>query len=194
MSEKFSFTGSGELRIHSGGRALVAAGEVISIGDRSFRLSEVDRVAYHAAARINQASYSIGLAVGENKSRFAFDAFRRGTEMQDARETWRRLVELLEAVACPRIAEAAVAEISGGETVKFGGALSPRLDADAEGLRRYELFARKVLWAEITGTDMREGQVRVWTAESGSKPAIAIGMFGWNAVVLPRVVSLIGRG
>ena len=97
MNGKFSFTGSGELRVRSGGRALVASGGAISIGDRVFRLAEVDRVAYHAAARINQASYSIGLAVGDAKSRFAF---RRGTEFDDARETWRRLVELLEAAVC----------------------------------------------------------------------------------------------
>ncbi len=191
MSGKFSFAGSGELRVRSGGRALVAAGDAISIGERVFRLADVDRVAYHAAARNNQASYSIGLAVGEHKSRFAFDAFRRGTEFDDARETWRRLVELLETVACPRIADAAVRAISGGDTVKFGGALSPRLDADAGGLRRHELFAKKVAWPEITGVDMREGQVRVWAGD-GAKPAIAIGMFGWNAVVLPRVVAALG--
>jgi len=193
MNGKFSFTGSGELRVRSGGRALVASGDAISIGNRVFRLAEVDRVAYHAAARINQASYSIGLAAGDAKSRFAFDAFRRGTEFDDARETWRRLVELLETTACPRIAHTAVRAISAGETVKFGGSLSPRLDADAEGLRRYELFAKKVPWPEITEVDMREGQVRVWT--SGCvKPAIAVGMFGWNAVVLPRVAAVIGRG
>ena len=193
MSGKFSFTGSGELRVRSGGRALVAGGDAISIGDRVFRLADVDRVAYHAAARLDQASYSIGLAVGESRSRFAFDAFRRGSEFDDARETWRRLVELLEVAACPRIAATAVRAVSAGETVKFGGALSPRLDADAEGLRRHELFARKVPWSEITGVDMREGQVRVWTSD-GAKPAIAIGMFGWNAVVLPRVVAVISRG
>lgn len=193
MSGKFSFTGSGELRVRSGGRALVAAGDAISIGARVFRLADVDRVAYYAAARTNQACYSIGLAVGESKSRFAFDAFRRGTEFDDARETWRRLVELLETTVCPRIADTSVRAISAGETVNFGGALGPRIDADADGLRYYELRTKKVPWPEITDVDMREGQVRVWTS-GGAKPAIAIGMFGWNAVVLPRVVTVIGRG
>ncbi|MGW4521780.1 hypothetical protein [Amycolatopsis sp. NPDC004378] len=185
---KFSFTGSGEVRIRCGGRTLAAAGDVIVIGDRVFRLAEVDRVAYHAAARPHQASYALGLARGPVRSRFVFDAFRGGSELEDARETWRRLVELVESAACPRIARAAVDAITAGATARFGG--HPRIDADAEGLRRW--FAPKVPWHGVLGTDLRAGQVRVWTG--GPEPELVTAMAGWNAVVLPRVVGMmVGR-
>lgn len=187
-TRKFSFTGSGELRVASGGRTLAAAGDVIVIGDRVFRLAEVDRVAYHAAARPDQASYALGLAAGPVRSRFVFDAFRRGSELEEARETWRRLVELVESAACPRIARAAVDAITAGETARFGR--RPSIAADAEGLRRR--FAPKVPWAGVLGTDLHAGQVRVWTG--GPEPALVTGMAGWNAVVLPRVAGMmLGR-
>jgi hypothetical protein len=184
---KFSFTGSGEVRVSSGGRTLAAAGDVIVIGDRTFRLAEVDRVAYHAAARPHQASYALGLASGRVRSRFVFDAFRGG-ELEDARETWRRLVELVESVACPRIARIAVDAIAGGATARFGGGGHPRIDADAEGLRRRRWFAPKVPWSRVLGVDLRAGEVRVWTG--GPEPELVTAMAGWNAVVLPRVVGM----
>lgn len=191
MSGKFSFTGSGGLRVRCGGRALAASADVIEMGGRTFRLARVDRVAYHAAARLGQASYTIGLGSGGVRRRFAFDAFGRGTELEDARETWRRLVELLEATACPRLAEAAVTAISAGGKVKFGGGAVPRIDADAAGLRQFGPLHGRVGWDLVAGADLREGVVRVWTV-GGERPLRA-GMAGWNAVLLPRVVALMGR-
>jgi hypothetical protein len=185
---KFSFTGSGELRVSSGGRTLAAAGDVIAIGDRVFRLAEVDRVAYNAAARLHRASYSLGLARGPVRCRFGFDAFHRGSELEDARETWRRLVELVESAACPRIALTMAEAIAAGETARFGGGGHPRIDADAEGLRGHRWFAGKVPWGRVLGSDLRAGQVRVWTG--GPEPGLVTGMAGWNAVVLPRVVGI----
>jgi hypothetical protein len=185
---KFSFTGSGEVRVRCGGRTLAAAGDVIVIGDRVFRLAEVDRVAYHAAARPHQAGYALGLARGPVCSRFVFDAFRDGSELEDAREAWRRLVELIESAACPRIARAAAEAITAGATARFGGGGHPRIAADAEGLRRCRWFAPKVPWASVLGTDLRAGQVRVWTG--GPEPELVAAMAGWNAVVLPRVIGM----
>ncbi|WP_328648161.1 hypothetical protein OHS58_11160 [Amycolatopsis sp. NBC_00348] len=183
---KFAFTGSGELRVSSGGRTLAAAGDVIAIGDRVFRLGEVDRVAYHAAARLHRASYSLGLASGLVRCRFGFDA--APGELDDARETWRRLVELVESAACPRIASTMAEAITAGGTARFGGGGQPRIDADAGGLRGPRFFAGKVPWGRVLGSDLRAGQVRVWTG--GPEPGLVTGMAGWNAVVLPRVVGI----
>ncbi|WP_328454522.1 hypothetical protein [Amycolatopsis sp. NBC_00438] len=183
---RFSFTGSGELRVCSGGRTLAAAGDVIAIGDRVFRLGEVDRVAYHAAARPHRASYSLGLARGPVRCRFGFDA--AATELDGAREAWRRLVELVESAACTRIARTLAEAIAAGGTARFGGGGHPRIDADAEGLRDHRWFAGKVPWGRVLGSDLRAGQVRVWTG--GPQPRLVAGMAGWNAVVLPRVVGI----
>ncbi|MFJ1759885.1 hypothetical protein ACIOD2_06170 [Amycolatopsis sp. NPDC088138] len=186
---KFSFTGSGELRVRSWGRTLAAAGDVIAIGDRVFRLGEVDRVAYHAAARLHRASYSLGLARGPVRCRFGFDASSGELgELEDARETWRRLVELVESAACPRIALRMAEAITAGDTARFGGGGHPGIDADAEGLRGRHWFAAKVPWGRVLGSDLRAGQVRVWTG--GREPGLVAGMAGWNAVVLPRVVGI----
>lgn len=184
----------GEIRARSGKKELVAAGDVISIGSQTFRLGELDRIVYKAASRINQASYTIGLAQGDAKSTFRFDAYRRGTELDDTRETWNQLVTLLENEACPRIARTATQSIMMGETVVFGSLPATRIDADSEGLRQHQPFAKKVPWNQLAGADLREGQVRVWTVKeraAGKNPKLHIDMAGWNAVILPRVVALL---
>jgi hypothetical protein len=81
--------------------ALVAADGTIAVGEQVFRLAGLDRVIYRAAARINYASYLIGVGQGDQQRTFMFDAYRRGTELDDAREIWLRLVALLESTACP---------------------------------------------------------------------------------------------
>ncbi|MGF7235329.1 MAG: hypothetical protein ACQSGP_10285 [Frankia sp.] len=184
----------GELRARSGKRVLVAVGNVISVDSQTFHLGELDRVVYKAATRINQSSYTIGLAQGETKCTFTFDAYRRGTEMDDTREIWHRLVTVLENTACPRIAQNAAQAIMVGETVVFGSLPATRIDADTEGLRQHKPFAKKVPWNQLAGADLREGQVRVWTGKeraTGKNPKLRIDMAGWNAVILPRVVALL---
>ena len=54
-----------------------------------------------------------------------------GTELDETREIWVRLVALLESTACPRLAEAALRTIAGGGSVTFGGRPASRIDADA---------------------------------------------------------------
>jgi hypothetical protein len=200
MSEQFP-TGpvgarsSREIRVRSGKRELVASGGVITVGDQVFHLVGVDRVVYRAAARINQASYRIGLAQGDAKCIFTFDAYKRGTELEDTRKLWGQLVELLESTACPRIAHSAAQAITSGQAVTFGSSPAARINADAEGLRPRQPFAKTVPWSQIVGADLHEGQVRVWTATDGitdKKPKMSIDMMGWNAVVLPRVVGILG--
>lgn len=187
---------SGEIRVPRGKSgpgfghvSLVAADGAIRVGDRIFRLAGLDRVTYRAAARINQASYRIGVGEGDAQCTFMFDAYRRGTELVDTREVWLRLVALLESTACPRIADVALCAIAAGRSVTFGSRPASRIDADAVGLRPHRPLARAVPWAEIRGADLHEGQVRVWTSSSGRRPAMSIDMSGWNAVVLPRVVA-----
>lgn len=170
--------------------ALVAADGTIAVGEQVFRLADLDRVLYRAAARINHASYMIGVAEGDRQCTFVFDAYRRGTELDDARETWLGLVALLESAASPRIAAAALRTIAGGGSVTFGSSPAARIAADAHGLRPRAPFARTVPWADIAGADLHEGQVRVWTTTSRRKPAMSVDMAGWNAVVLPGVVAL----
>jgi hypothetical protein len=193
---------SGEIRVPRGKvgpgfghLSLVAAGGVITIGERTFRLTDVDRVAYRAAAQINLAHYRIGVGHGDTQCTFVFDAYRRGTEMDDTRDLWLRLVALLEASACPRIADSAVRAITAGRPVAFGSQPASRIDADAGGLRPRRPFARAIPWREISGADLHDGQVRIWRHGSGRKPAMSTDMSGWNAVVLPRVVAaLAGLG
>lgn len=187
----------GEIRLGSGKRQLVASNGALSIGDQVFRLDGVDRVVYRSAARINQASYTIGVAQGAEKHTFMVDAYKRGTELDDTRNTWQRFVALLEATACPRIAQDAVQIIASGGTFTFGGPLASRIDADAEGLRPRHLFAKRIPWSRIVDADLGNGLARVWTSTDGvpdPKPRLSIDMSGWNAVILPRVVALLREG
>jgi hypothetical protein len=185
-----------EIRITSRGKELVAAGGAVTIGPHTFYVGTVDRLIYHAAARINHASYLIGLGQGDTKARFMFDAYRRGTEMADRRAEWGRLVDLFEATVAPRLADDAARSIAAGGTVRFGSPAIDGIDADAVGLRRHRPLARKVPWADITGAELSIGLAKVWTARAGvpaTKPAMFTDMSGWNAVILPRVVAIFTR-
>ncbi|OHV32473.1 MULTISPECIES: hypothetical protein [Pseudofrankia] len=185
----------GEVRIHRKKQDLVATAQAITIGEQYFDLSTVDRVIYRAAARINQASYRIGLAHGDVTAIFTFDAYKRGTELEDSRRLFEQVVQLLEATACPAIAQRAAHAVTAGHPVAFGSSPAARITADAQGLRPRQPFAKTVPWSQIVGADLREGQARVWTATNGvtdKKPKMSIDMMGWNAVVLPRVVRMLG--
>jgi hypothetical protein len=169
----------GEIRIRRGKRELVAVDNMVTIGDKVFNLSAVDRVIYHAATRINQATYIIGLAQGELKQKFMFDAHRRGTEMEDSRELWTQIVDLLEMTVCPRLADDAVRVISAGGSATFGGPATARIDADAVGIRKRQLFAKQVPWSRVVRSDLNLGQVRVWTPDdTGGAEAGTVDRYG----------------
>jgi hypothetical protein len=189
--------GTDEIRVRSGRRELVATGTTLTIGDAVFDLNRIDRVIYKAAIRINQASYTIGVAAGDEKNVFMVDAYRRGTEFTDVRDAWNRLVSLLEATACPRLARAALASIRRGETVTFGAPPANRIDADTAGVRPRRPFARVTPWSAVADVRLLEGQVQLFTAAelaAGKAAKLRIDMSGWNAVLLPRVAAaFIGR-
>jgi hypothetical protein len=198
MSQQFPSMPLGEIFLRKGSRELVASGNVISIGEQVFQLDAVDRVVYHSATRINQASYTIGLAQGAQKCRFMVDAYRRGSEFKDMSDSWSRLVTLLEATACRRIAQDATHVINSGGTFFFGSLPANRIDANAEGLRFRRIFSKRVPWDQITSADLRKGEVQVWTSTNravsvSADPKMSIAMSGWNAVVLPRVVSMLAK-
>lgn len=184
----------GEIRIRRGRHELVAVDNVFVVDGKVFDLSTVDRVIYRAATRINQHAYELGVAQGESKCRFLFNAYRRGTEMAETRELWNQAVALLERTVCPRIADDAARTISAGGSVTFGGPQAARIVADAEGVRKLQPFAEKVPWNRIVGSDFALGQVRLWSGDrtGTSKPRLSIDMGGWNAVVLPRLVAMLG--
>ncbi|MHA6759555.1 hypothetical protein [Streptacidiphilus sp. PAMC 29251] len=178
------------VHIRSGRHELVATSSSLTIDGREFALDAIDRVVYRAAAQSNRASYRISVAQGKEKADFLFDAYRRGDELKTKDHEWRRVVELLSRTAVHRISAEAMESISNGKTVTFGSYAGSKVDADALGLRRRMPFARKIPWAEITGSDFDRGVARVFTTDSRKqKPEIRIDMSGWNVVVLPVFVS-----
>ncbi len=166
----------------------MAIGAVVTVGEDVFHLPAVDRVAYHVASRSNRASFRIRLRQAATTCDFMVDAYRRGTELDDTRAAWQNLIELVERSACPNIAQTAIDAIVAGGTVAFGGAPAGRIDGNAAGLRPRRVFAKTVPWSRIAKADFGDGLVRVWTTDD-ERPAMSVDMSGWNAVVLPRVVT-----
>lgn len=69
--------------------------------------------------QINLAHYRIGVGQGGAQRTFMFDAYRRGTELDDTRSVWLGLVALLESTACPRITDDALRSIAAGRSAAF---------------------------------------------------------------------------
>jgi hypothetical protein len=192
MSDQFSAavpTPSDLIRIRWRRHELIASDDAITVDDKVFQLASIDRIGYHAASRINLATYGILLGQGDMKCYFMYDAYRRGSEMEDARRKWYGVVDRLEQASCPRLAKEAIRAIFSGKEVRFG----TDIVADALGLRRRRPFAKSVPWSQITSADIALGHIRVWTDDiAGGKTAkMTTAMGGWNAVLLPRVIASI---
>ncbi|WP_435280047.1 hypothetical protein [Streptomyces sp. 1222.5] len=185
----------GRLHVRSGRRELITDGQTLSIDNQIFQLSTIDRIAFRAASRINEASYMIGVSQGKVKRRFTFNAYRRGTEMESRLQEWTQLASILDFTAGPHITHNILEKILDGQDVTFGSPPATRIDADAEGLRLRRPFMKKVPWDQIVDADMHRGAVRVHISRGNSqreiKPVMSIDMHGWNAVTLPRVVALL---
>jgi hypothetical protein len=84
------------------------------------------------------------------------------------------------------VSEAVTAVRSGGMT-ELGG-----LRLDPEGVHRPGLFRKSARWDEIVGTDVKHAYLRVLVRKGEqTKKAMDVHRYGWNAVLLPRVIAIL---
>lgn len=176
---------------------VVGDGRRISIRGKVFDLGTVDRVAYIATRRKVNGSYmgtafSLSLGQGDTKEQFIVDSGWRDKQLEEYREAWNALVDMVEATASPRIAEQAVATIGAGGNVRYTNVV-----VGPQGLQARRPLASLVPWGEVLGTKPDGvGNLRVLVRGRSAKPKMKflVPLGGWNTVVLPRVVARLATG
>lgn len=176
---------------------LVANRELISWRGQVFHLHAVERVAYKQwVYRLNGAYMGTQLLVkldqGGRKGTFLLDSKSKDERLDDFREAWFGVVELLEAHVVPRLFERILTTVQGGGEHRFGGIV-----ATAAGVKAHRPLARTIPWAEVTGTNVNAVghlQVTVANERGKSKNKLLSGLEHWDAVMLPRLVDHLAGG
>jgi hypothetical protein len=182
----------GEIRLTFKKLEIVGNAQRISFRGKDFSLAEVDRVAYRGAVnRINGAymgtTFLLKLGRGSTHDMVLLDGGTKDQRLDEMRAVWNGLVDLVEAHASPRIVADAVATITGGGTVAFGGIV-----AGPDGVKAKRPLAKVVPWSEISGAEVNNlGLMQLMARRDGgsTKGKMTSGLDQWNTVLLPRVLA-----
>lgn len=181
-----------------GARSELAAGpDWITLGAETFVLAEIDTVQWTAVrSHVNGAYmgvlFTVRVRAGDRKGEAALDTGSRNTRIDEFTDAHGRVVALLDAVVCPRLADEVAARIRAGETVTLGPA-GARVELSAAGFRLKKPLAKVVPWERVVGTEMEGGRVWFLLERPGKDPKrhSMVPLDGENMVVLPHLVRLL---
>ena len=173
---------------------LRVADHQISINDKLFDFSNIDRLAYWSTSRRSTGVYTdttfwLKLGQGDQTATFYSDSGSRDRRLEEGRAWWNRVSSILSADVQPRVLAEMIRTIDANGNVTFGGAGS--LAADARGLRKRTLFARPIPWKDMVGTVFEQGltQVVQRTQDGSTKNTLRFSMSQWNAVTIPALIA-----
>jgi hypothetical protein len=179
------------------GHTLVASGNTMTIdGKDTYDLTAVTAVAYDVVQnRVSGAyqgtDFKIQFKQDKRTRIFFLTTNHRDENIDEYHRWWLQLVERIETIAIPRLADQIVAAVRAGQTVSIGPTgfkvvLSP------EGVKKGGLFSKPVPWSQVTGTTVDGGAVKVLGSKTPGRAPVVIGQVltsEWNCPVLPHVVS-----
>jgi hypothetical protein len=196
---------SGEPIVHvglgKGVRTEVAATtDSIRVGDTTFALAELDGVEYSAVrSHLNGAymgtHFLLRLRAGDRRGDFGMNTTHKDERLDEFREAYGRLVMLLDATVCARLAADMATRLAAGETITLGPA-GARVELTNEGFRLKKPLSKVVPWARVAGTEVEGGRVFFLVrkqADREPKRHSMVGLDGENMVVLPHLVHRLVR-
>jgi hypothetical protein len=183
---------------------------VLTMTDAGFDVSgvslswlEIDRVRYSAVDRHINGGYmgtTFTIEVGnaaKKKTTFMLDSGTTGAlktkidhERRDRNKAeWIKAVEILEDRVCVPLIAATVTTVLQGGSTELGG-----LTLDARGVHKPGLFSKSVAWPQVARTEVRHPYFRVLVrAGDKTKKGLEVPNGGWNVVLLPRVITMLGQ-
>jgi hypothetical protein len=188
---------SNDIQVQGGKHTLVASGDTMTIdGNDTYDLRALKAVTYDVVRRHLNGAYQgtdfkIQFKQDKRTRMFILATNHRDENIDEYRESWLQLVNRIEAIAIPRLADEMAAAVRAGETVSVGPA-GAKVVLSPEGVKKGGLFSKPVPWSQVTGTDLDNGTIRVLgsKAPNAAETVIAsIHVTAWNSRVLPHVVS-----
>ena len=169
---------------------LVSAGNYLTIGDKQFTLDTVDHISYWWTNRRTNGVYtghffSIKVKTGDSKGHWGFSTGVKEKDLDIARDGYARVVDRIEAVTSPRLANSMVERIRSGEKISM-----PGIVFDMTGVKARGPFSKVARWEEIAGTMFEFEYIRVLVNREGKKDKkkLLLHPDTWDVVLVPRVV------
>jgi len=179
---------------------VTATADSIAVGDETFALAELEGIEYSAVrSHLNGAymgtAFSFRLRAGDRRGDFGMSTNHKEERIDEFREAYGRLVVLLDATVCARLAADMATRLGAGEMITLGPA-GARVELTSEGFRLKKPLSKIVPWAHVAGTEVEGGRVFFLVRKRGDgepKRHAMVGLDGENMVVLPHLVHRLAR-
>ena len=183
---------------HGTKRELLATTDRLVIDDQVFLLAEITAVQWRAIRENLNGSYlgtsfTIRVRAGDRPGNYIMSPGSKNVRLDELADAYARVVGLLDAVVCPRLAEAMAAELRAGQTVTLGPA-GARVELTIDGFRLKKPWSKVVPWERTVGCELDGGRV-YFLLRKGDGPDTkrhsAVPLEGDNILVLPHLRRLL---
>src|SRR4051794_14032087 len=142
---------------------LVATRDAIFIGGEAFPPTDIDSVQWVATRAILHgadmgAPFTPRVPSRGRQGDLALDSKSKNERLDEFAEAYGRVVSLLDAVVCPRLASEMATAMRGGETVTLGPT-GARVELSAAGFRLKKPLSKVVPWERVFGTESEGGRI-----------------------------------
>jgi hypothetical protein len=180
---------------------LVATRDAIIIGGEVFALAEIDSVQWTAIrSHLNGAYmgtlFTLRIQSRGRKGDFSMDSKSKNERLDEFSEAYSRVVSLLDAIVCPRLAVQMATAMQAGETITLGPT-GARVELSAAGFRLKKPLSKVVPWDRVHGTESEGGRIYfLIEKKAGEQPKhhSMVPLDGANVVVLPHLTRLMAPG
>jgi hypothetical protein len=180
---------------------LVATLDTIWVGGEAFPLAVIDSVQWTAIrSHLNGAYmgtlFTLRIQSRGRKGDFAMDSKSRNERLDEFAEAYSRVVSLLDAIVCPRLAGDMATAMRAGETITLGPT-GARVELSAAGFRLKKPLSKVVPWERVFGTESEGGRIYFLVRKKdGEAPKhhSLVPLDGANVVVLPHLTRLMAPG
>lgn len=183
---------------HGTKRELVATTDRLVIDGQVFLLDDLTTVQWRAIREnLNGAylgtSFTIRVRAGDRVGDYGMNPGSKDIRLDELADAYARVVGLLDAVVCPRLAAAMAAELRAGHTITLGPA-GARVELTIEGFRLKKPWSKPVPWDRVVGCELDGGRV-YFLLRKGDGPEVkrhsAVPLEGDNILVLPHLRRLL---
>ena len=185
------------VQINNGKQELIATTAWITIQGEPFPLADIDTVQWTAVRSHVNGAYmgtllNLRIRAGERKGDFGMSTGSTNKRLDEFTDAYARIVGLLDAVVCPRLAAGMAAAVRSGQTLTLGP-VGARVELTTDGFRLKKPLSKVVPWSRVAGTELDGGRVYFLLHKDGRdepKRHSMVPLDGENIVVLPHLARL----
>jgi hypothetical protein len=180
---------------------LLVTTDRLVIGDETFLLGELDAVEWTAVrSHVNGAYmgtlFTIRVQAAGRKGDIGLAPGSKDKRLDELAHAYWCMVDLLDAVVCPRLARDMAARMQAGETITLGPT-GARVELSVGGFRLRKPLSKLVPWTRVVRTELEGGRLYFLLHKEGKdepKRHSMVPLDGANIVVVPHLLRLMSPG